>query len=103
SPGHQTRGFELTADVICGPICSGIGCVVQKLTHHFTTKPCIRATLDLDKGRDRILIQKKVIERPTASATILTRYGDFASYEKPSPRACTVDLVSCKERWISRE
>jgi hypothetical protein len=74
----------------------GVCRVVEHLPHDFPSKARVTTPLHLHEGRDGVLIEEEVIDRPPADPGLIPWDGDLSRDQQPLPRGGAVHLVSCE-------
>jgi hypothetical protein len=91
---ERARRLKPGADGLHRPVHDRVGRVVQHLTDHLAPDAGVAAALDLDQGRDGVLVQEQVVHVPAIGATFLGRHGRLARDEQPAPRRREVHLIT---------
>jgi hypothetical protein len=68
------------------------------LTNDFAPKTCVGLALYFNQRRDTLLINKEVVERPSAGAAIFGGDRFLPFEEQPASRRCVVCLTPGKQR-----
>lgn len=60
-------------------------------------------TLHLDDGRDRLLVEEQVVERPAVPSPFLARQAGLPAYQHPAARCRRVHLITREQAGVVRE
>lgn len=79
-----------------GPIAGAVGGVLEELADDLAPNSGVGAALDVDDGRDRVLIDEEVVEAPATSRACLVGDPDLPGEQDPPPRRLS-DIVAVKQ------
>ena len=89
----SVRGFECLPNPTYWPLDCRVRRIIKHLSNDCSANPGVRAPLDFDQGRDRVLIHKQEVHRP-AVAALVAGHAHLTIDEKPSSRIDTIDLFA---------
>src|SRR5262249_39966927 len=95
--------LKLGTDRLDRPVDNRVGGVVEHLADDFAADAGVTAPLDLDQGRDGVLVEEQVVQRPAVAALLLGRHSHLPGDQQPAPRGGTVHLVPGQEVRVSGE
>jgi hypothetical protein len=75
------------------PVDDGVRRVIQHLPDHFPPDAGIATAFDLNDGRDRVLIQEKMVDAPAPASILLAGKCRFTADQQPPPRRIRPVLV----------
>jgi hypothetical protein len=90
----------LSSHPVHGPVGDGVGGVIQHLSHHLAANAGVTAAFDLDQRRNRVLVEKQVIQRHPVSAAFLDWHAHLARDQQPPAGVFLVHLVARQQIWI---
>ena len=99
---RRAARLEQRPKLIHRPVTGPVRGVLEQLPDHLAPDARVRAALDLDERRHRVLIDEQVVEAPAAAGALLIGDPHLAREQDPSPRRVT-DLVSGQQAGMLGE
>jgi len=100
-PHDWGRILELRDQTLDRQVGYRIRSIVEHLPDNFSSGARIRTALDLNKGRDRILVKQEMIKKQASPSCVVTGKTRFPSYEQPASRISRINLRTAQKTWVS--
>jgi len=85
------------SNAISRPVYCRVGCILKHLPDDLTPDPCVRGTLDFNKGRYGLLIEKQMVYGPAIGCVFPVWNTGFATNKEPPNRLLSANLFASQD------
>src|SRR5262249_49081008 len=90
-------------DGLDGPVDDRVGSVVEHLADDLAANAGVAAAFDLDQGRNGILVEKQVVQRPPVPSFVLGRDTHLPRDQEPPSWCSPIRLIAGQQVWVFGE